>query len=673
MRIAFLLVFILTSATASNSQTPTPTPELIREDVVVVADRVKIRVGDSPASVSVITNTDLSTSAAPTIDDALRQSVGFSTFRRSGSRISNPTTQGVSFRGIGSSGASRAVILFDGVPLNDAFGGWVQWQRVSAIAVDQVEVLRGGASSLYGDYSLSGAINIIPRNSSNGKAFSAEAFAGMQNTISASFFAGRTVREFDLDGTAAIFQTRGYIPIEFTSRGVVDSFSGVRSSNFSMRVGREFGKSVSIYFRPSIFGEVRTNGTGLQTNRTHIRQLIVGGDISAGPLVSWRIYGGTQVYDQTFSAVNSLRTMENLLRIQRVPSGNQGGSVILSGTTGEHSLVAGFEIRRVNGASVETIFSNGVANRMIGGGGRETAVGGFVRDFLKIRDRLVVVTGLRFDRWTNERGLVASRDLSNSGTTVNTFFDRSEIAVSPQAALLYRLNKQFSIYASGSTSFRTPTLNELYRAFRVGSVNTLANADLRAERAVNVESGINVRIGKAAVRSSVFLTTVNHAVSNVTLTSTPSLITRQRQNAGQIRSAGFEIDAETRFRQISLSFGYLFANSMVVRFPSEPGIVGLRIPQVARHQFTAQGTYANGKWSASVQARAAGQQFDDDQNLFSLEPYFQLDLLASRKLGESISIFVAIENITNSRYSTARTPLRSVSSPINIRAGFRWN
>ena len=180
MRTAVKLWIIFLFFAPVFGQEPTPTPEPIRENVVVIADRTNSRVGDTPASVSVISNTDLKTAASPAVDETLRQSVGFSTFRRSGSRTSNPTTQGVSFRGAGSSGANRAIVLFDGVPLNDPFGGWVQWQRVSAVAIDQIEVLRGGASSLYGDYSLSGAIDIIPRKAAERNTFSAEVFADLR-------------------------------------------------------------------------------------------------------------------------------------------------------------------------------------------------------------------------------------------------------------------------------------------------------------------------------------------------------------------------------------------------------------------------------------------------------------------------------------------------------------
>src|SRR5687768_9703912 len=88
------------------------------EEITVTATRTESRVADTPVSIVVINREALDTSAAPTLDDALRQVPGFTLFRRTGSRVANPTAQGVSLRGVGASGASRALILDDGVPLN---------------------------------------------------------------------------------------------------------------------------------------------------------------------------------------------------------------------------------------------------------------------------------------------------------------------------------------------------------------------------------------------------------------------------------------------------------------------------------------------------------------------------------------------------------------------------
>ena len=140
-------------------------PAPLSEQVTVTATRTETRLGDTPASIVSLSSAELSTTAAATLDDALRQVPGFSLFRRSGSRTANPTTQGVSLRGTGASGASRAVVLADGVPLNDPFGGWVYWSRVPRTSVNNIEVLRGGASHLYGSTALGGVVNIFTRES----------------------------------------------------------------------------------------------------------------------------------------------------------------------------------------------------------------------------------------------------------------------------------------------------------------------------------------------------------------------------------------------------------------------------------------------------------------------------------------------------------------------------
>lgn len=672
---AVCLIFLFAATLSGQTPTPSPSPAEIAEEVIVVADRSGSTIGETPASVTVMSKREIDSSATPTLDETLRQSVGFATFRRTGSRTSNPTTQGVSLRGTGSSGASRAAVLLDGVPLNDPFGGWVQWERVPAFAVEQIEVLRGGASSLYGDYALSGAVNIIPRRGMAKHSLSGEAFAGAQDTFSGSAFAATTWQKIMFDASAAVFQMRGAVPVDRAVRGAVDSEAGVRYTSFVGRADREFGKGVSLFARPSIFGEVRNNGTGLQTNRTHIRQLVAGGKFSRSQRVGaeWRAHGGTQVYDQVFSAVNSTRTAESLTRIQRVPAQNVGGSLVFSGTAGIHTLVGGVDARQVRGSSDEIVYSNGLATTKIGAGGRETAVGAFLRDVVKAGEKLVLVGGIRLDRWQNTRAAAATLAIASNQVTVINFADRSETAISPQAAFLFSANDRVSIYASASSSFRAPTLNELYRTFRVGNVNTLANADLRAERAINAESGVNYRRGTLGLRSSVFWTRIEKAVSNVTLSATPTLITRQRQNVGATRVAGLEIEADATIRRLHLAAGYLFADSRVVEFASDPLLVGLRVPQVARHQFTFQGRYDVDKWMFAVQGRAAGKQFDDDQNQFRLEPFVQIDMFASRRVGKHASVFAALENITNSRYSTGRTPIRTVSPPFNFRAGVRWN
>ena len=262
MRLSALPLFFVLFFLRVSGQEPSPTPPPIREEVTVTANRIETRIGDTPASVFTLSRVEIETAAAPTVDDSLKQSVGFSIFRRSSSRNANPTSQGVSLRGVGASGASRSGVFFDGVPLNEPFGGWVQWNRVSPVAVENIEVLRGGASSLYGDSSLSGAINVLPRSAQDKFAFAADVFGGTQDTVSGSTFIGSKLNDWLLDLSAARFQTKGYKIVDEAVRGSVDGFAGVRSSKLSTRILRSFSDQATLFFRTSYFGEVRTTGTG---------------------------------------------------------------------------------------------------------------------------------------------------------------------------------------------------------------------------------------------------------------------------------------------------------------------------------------------------------------------------------------------------------------------------
>jgi outer membrane receptor protein involved in Fe transport len=237
------------------------------------------------------------------------------------------------------------------------------------------------------------------------------------------------------------------------------------------------------------------------------------------------------------------------------------------------------------------------------------------------------------------------------------------------------LSDRLSLTSTFARAFRAPTLNELYRSFRVGNVFTLANSDLRAERLTDGEAGaiFNARGGRLAVRANAFWMDVTRAVSNVTLSFTPSLITRQRQNLGRTRSRGFEAEAEARLGgHWTLSGGYLLSDARVARFPADTSLEGLRVPQVAREQAAFELRYTNpARLTFGLQARAAGPQFDDDQNLLRLRGYFTLDALASRRLARHVEGFVAAENLTGRRYDVGRTPVLTLGPPLFVRAGLR--
>jgi outer membrane receptor protein involved in Fe transport len=586
----------------------------VSEAITVTATRTETRVADTPASVVVLSREELQRSAAPTLDDSLRQVAGFTLFRRNGSRVANPTTQGVSLRGIGASGGSRALVLDDGIPLNDPFGGWVYWGRVPRVAIERVEVLRGGASDLYGSSAMGGVIQFIRRRT---PALSFETSGGSQDTGTASLFAASRNVSIATDWLT----TAGYVLVRPEDRGAVDVPADSKHVALDATVRHEAG-----FLRASYYDESRSNGTPLQVNDTTIRQLAGGFDFGG---LGVRAYASDQDYDQTFTAIADDRNSERLTVAQTVPSNGYGANAQWSGAiTQKQVLVVGGEFRDVRGRSDElrgTVMSST--------GGRQRTGALFAEDLIVITPALSVTAGLRADRWRDENEL------------------------SPRLTALWRANDALALSASAYQAFRAPTLNELYRGFRVGNVNTLANPDLTSERMTGFELGARLR----NARLTLFQMSMDDTIANVTISTTPSLITRQRQNLGETRSRGAELDGEWRFaRDVRLAASWMFVDARVIG--------GKRIPQVPRHQATAQASWRD----FGVAARWSSMQFDDDLNELRLRPYVVVDAFASHALPHGFAVTLSAENLFDREIEASATPVITLGQPRAFRLGLRY-
>ncbi len=656
-------------------------PASAAEQVTVTANRTGVRVVDNATSVTILSAPDLEATAAFRIDDILRQVPGFSLFRRTTSRTANPTTQGVSLRGLGASGASRALVLSDGFPLNDPFGGWVYWDRTPRESIGSIEVASGGASHLYGSDALGGVINMI-REPVDRNQVSLEAAYGNENSPDFSMAASRIMGPWSVGVATEVFHTDGYIAVPPDLRGAVDTPVNSQDASGDITIRRQFGDRGVIFARGSLFGETRENGTPLQNNSTTIRELDLGGNWDGHELGAFqlRAYASLQHLDQSFSSIAADRNSENLTRTQRVPAQQLGFSAQWQHALGTRQLlVAGLEESDVHGQTNEQGYFGGKPTSTSEGGGREVNWGAYVEDIIRLTPTWLLTASGRIDHWLNFDAFAPPNPAVPVGSS--PLPDRSESFFSPRLALLHKLTSNLSLTASGYRAFRAPTLNELYRGFRAGNVFTEANSNLRAERLTGAEggailTGLNQRL---MLRGNFFWNEITRPVANVTLTTTPSLITRQRQNLGSTVSQGVEL--ETSFQvssSITLSGGYEYTHATVTSFTIDPdlaglnpSLVGLNVPQIPRNQFDFQARYARPFILLAVQGRFGGNQFDDDQNTLLLRRYFTLDATASHSLRHGLDLFVSVENLLNQRYDVARTPILNVGPPILARAGVR--
>jgi outer membrane receptor protein involved in Fe transport len=660
-------------------------PARLADQITVTATRGEARVAETASSVALLSRAALDATASPAVDDALRQVVGFSLFRRSGSRAANPTAQGVSLRGLGASGASRALVLTDGLPLNDPFGGWVYWARVPRLALERVEVLRGGASDLYGSGALGGVVQLVSRSPSAGRALEAEASAGHASTVDGSLTARGTRGPWSARLSGQAFETDGYVPVDPWSRGEVDSEAASRHVALDATVERRTTSEGRVFLRALSYGEKRRNGTPLQDNDTRIGLGALGLDWG-GPARgrgTIRLWAQTQVYHQAFSGVSPDRSREDLVRTQRVPADALGLSAQWARGIGpRHRILGGAEAREVRGTTEEIAYALGVPVTAVEAGGTERSGSIFLQDVFQAHTRLLVTGSLRLDSWAHRDGRSVTTPLATAVSTTAAFPTRQETALSPRLGLVFRASPALSLTASGYGAFRGPTLNELYRSFRVGDTLTLANPALAAERLRGGEVGALVSRGPLSLRLVAFDAAVRGAVANVTLGAAAGLVTRQRRNVGRVRSRGLEAEAEVLFATHGvLTAGYAFTDARVRSFPDDPGLEGRRLPQVPRHQATLQARYAaparsgssasEPRWRLGLQARWTGAAFEDDRNQLGLDPALEVDLLAARAITSGLEVFAAVENLLDAEVVVARTPVASLGAPRLLRAGVR--
>lgn len=650
-------------------------PLRIRLEPAAVIERILVtdsseRIPSTPLSQFALTQNEISLAGALTLDDVLRQVPGFSLFRRSGGLTANPTSQGVSLRGVGANGASRALVLLDGVPLNSPFGGWVYWNRLPRVSVESVQVNNGATSDLYGSGALGGVINIRSRTTPS-TFLDFETSGGNKVTGAMSFRGGKQFGEWGVQFSGQALHTDGYVLVLEDQRGLVDTPAGTGDLAGSVTLSRNLRRDGHAFVRLSSFGESRRNGTPIQLNDTRITSIDFGFDWSDA--VSVRLYGSKENFNQNFSAVAADRRSESLTNRQRNPSQQIGFAFQWRKPIGDHQTIsAGAEGRDVRGHSAETTFNNSRITAFVDAGGRQDTLGFFASDSVQFRSWFFNI-GARIDRWKNSRGF-SDRIPVTGLPSLNDFPDRSETAFSPRISVMKRFERGISLSASAYRAFRAPTLNELYRNFRVGNVVTNANAALKAERLTGGDAGIGVDSfgGRLFVRGNFFWSEISDSVANVTLSTTPALITRQRQNLGTIRARGIEVSALTKLdKHWEISSEYLLTDSTVLRFPANRDLEGLLVPQVPRHQVNFQVSYANSAWLVGTQGRFVSKQFDDDQNTLPLERFFTLDAEVSRRVSERVRVFVAFQNLTGSRYQTSSTPVLTVGPPVLVRLGAR--
>lgn len=577
------------------------------------------------------------------IENRLRDEAGIVQFRRSDGRSAHPTSQGVTLRGLGGNASSRALVTLDGVPQADPFGGWVAWSAYDAINLGGILVTRGGGSGTDGPGALAGTIGL---HSSMTQGVEASAAYGSRDGWDASLSAGTKLGSGQVAIDGRYGRGDGFIPVAEGQRGLVDRAAPYEQGGLGVRLRFDAGADSRVEASLRGIADRRDRGTDFTTSKTD------GVDASLrfvhDPLgaTQWLALAYVQVrdFESGFASVAAGRNSVAPALFQRVPATGLGARFELRpAVDGANPLRVGADWRRTTGRTEEDFFFSGTTpgRHRIAGGSSDT-VGAFAEwTSGDGADGLLWTLSGRVDHWWLGTGYRLERNIGGTTITDLSFNARQGWEGSGRAGLRWT-SDALSLRAAAYRGWRLPTLNELYRPFRVGAEVTTANEMLEPERLWGGEAGIDWTSDGTKLSATLFANHLSNAIANVTLA--PNL--NQRQNLDAIDSKGIEFAAEQRIGPATLRATYAFTDAEVDAKGAAAALDGRKPAQIAKHggSLSLRGN-GSGPLGGFATLRYVGKQNEDDLGLLVLGDALTLDAGLSWRFSDAISIEARGENL----------------------------
>jgi outer membrane receptor protein involved in Fe transport len=594
----------------------------------------------------------------PQLDAALKQVPGLSLFRRDGSQSANPTTQGVTLRSIAPSGAGRALVTLDGVPQNDPFGNWVIWTALPAEDIRSAEIVRGAGSGPYGAGALTG---VIALNEAVGDGLvAADVSGGSSGQRRVAVSGGADIDRFTIFASASEQASTGWIPVDREQRGPADDALTLDANNASLRVETTARDDTLISARFGVYEEHRNSGlVNAESSASGTTASLTVAHPMGHDDLGWRVQAWLRDVDLTNTSVsiNANRASTTETNDQyAVPATGWGGNAALRGQWWFFTWEAGADARFSEGESRERYSTNLASTRT--SGGRSSVAGVYVEGASRFNGWLLTA-GLRVDEWETANGHLVQTGAQPLDVK---YPSRSGTLPTARFGARYMFSDTFYVRGAAYEGFRAPSLNELYRPFRVGQITTNANPALTPENLYGIEGGMGGDLGKFSWSATFFFNQLHNAITNVTTGTN----VQTRENAGNVNAPGVEADLHYAvLDNLSLAgaFDYVAARTRVLSVDPNTGLSFLRNArpaQAPRWTVTGSAEYRPiEKLTLFADVRYEGRRFADDQNTIPLDAATTVDARVSYAFTTSLSAYVYCDNLFNARVAStaANQPL----------------
>ncbi len=604
------------------------------------------------------------------IEDVLSSVAGFQQFRRSDSRSSNPSAQGVTLRALGGNATSRALVLLDGVPMADPFFGYIPLTALAPERLGNIRVTRGGGSGPFGAGALAGTIELQSADAATLGPISGSLLVNDRGETEASGALAQRLGAGFVTVSGRWDRGQGFFTTPKDQRAAITSRAEFESRSAQVRAVVPVSDTLELQARGLVFDDNRTlrfDGADSTSSGQDANIRLVGRG-------NWQFDALAYVQARNFSnVVISSTRFVRVLDQRNTPSTGLGGKLEVRPPAGpNHVLKIGADYRRSSGELQEEAYSafsgNLTARRRAGGVNSD--LGFFIEDDWSL-GRLVITGGLRADRTIIADGFYLERRADGSISRDDSYADRSDWTVTYRAGALYRVSDALALRAATYSGLRLPTLNELYRPFVVFPVVTQANAELDVEKLEGFEAGLDLTPQEGVSLSlTAFQNRVDGAIANVTLT--PNL--RQRQNLDAIKARGIEAGAKLRLGQLRFDGSLAYTAAEVEGAGLASALNGNRPPQTPEWAGSATLAWlpADG-WQLAATVRHTGAQFESDQETDRLPAATTLDAFAEVPLAGQFSLVLRGENLTGETIITRNAGgTLDLGVPRTVWAGIRY-
>ena len=629
------------AATHASAEAPAGPRSTSLPEVVVSATRSERSIADVPASVTVISRERIRDTPGDSIDDVIRTVPGLELPIASSYQL-HPTSNFPSMLGTKNSITSHVLVMVDGVPLNDAYEGFVQWNRVPKENVERVEVVRGGGATLWGTYALGGVVNIITRTPERNR-FSADVGFGSYGTYRADLYGtpvfsdafklSLSYNRYSTDGFDQVppgAATPGYFPrpasayqktsfdsdnLQAVANFRIDpSLTGLarltyheneqpqfvlvpmstsqRTWNLDFRLEKAFTPRDKLSF--TAFrnqGVFRTNNQSYNDNFTP----------SCG--------GGT-VYCIASPADQGESFLSNL---HHAVANDWGGSLVWQKGFGNMplSMSLGADVRQIEATEDVQSFTRifgvpvDVPDPANTGsfGGRQRFLGAFAQLSWFPVDRLEIAPSLRVQRWKNYDGSVLQAVAPNAPGAQP---DKDVDDVSARVSARYEVTQEVAVRGALYKAFNAPTLDNLYRTFSANGFTIYSNPNLDPENLYGGEIGLDLQ-GTAGRMGLTFFQNSIHDYIAFASDANGNFI---NQNLGKTKAQGLAAYADLAISAtLRASFGYTYTRAQVRSSAAHLDWIGEQLAFIPRHKADVALRYGTDRFRADVLARFASKSY----------------------------------------------------------------